>query len=230
MFHSASDKAKLFAKNFSNNSNLLGISFPTFPARTNLELYNIDVTPTLVQKVMIKHSCGGSEELWVWTLIHTSWGLEYFVREFCTPDCLKVSSVFPVLKNIGERSMTRNYCHVSLLSVVNKITEKRVDDRLFDHLEKYGLWSLLYGFRSSWSTPDLLTIVSYRIARAFNRPIRPIIKSFIHGHFVFTFIKGEIPTCCHGKETKRNMEDLHSFGIIGFELHFKIFWPSWQGS
>ena len=37
---SASDKAKLFAKNFPKNSNLddLGISLPDFAARTNLKL------------------------------------------------------------------------------------------------------------------------------------------------------------------------------------------------
>ena len=38
-------------------------------------------------------------------------------------------------------------------------------------LEKCGLFSdFQYGFRSSWSTADLLTVVSDRIARAFNRP------------------------------------------------------------
>ena len=42
----ASDKAKLFAKNFSKNSNLddSGISLPIFPSRTNLKLHN-SVTP-----------------------------------------------------------------------------------------------------------------------------------------------------------------------------------------
>ena len=39
-----------------------------------------------------------------------------------------------------------------------------------DHLEKCGLFSdFQYVFRSSWSTADLLTIVSDRLARAFNR-------------------------------------------------------------
>ena len=40
----------------------------------------------------------------------------------------------------------------------------------FDHLENCGLFSdFQYGFRSSRSTADLLTVVSDRIARAFNR-------------------------------------------------------------
>ena len=44
---SASDKAKLFAKNFSKNSNPddSGISLPVFPSRTNLKLHNISITP-----------------------------------------------------------------------------------------------------------------------------------------------------------------------------------------
>ena len=51
---SASDKAKLFAKNFSKNSNLddLGISLPVFSSRTNLKLYNISVTPKTVKQVI----------------------------------------------------------------------------------------------------------------------------------------------------------------------------------
>ena len=41
---------------------------------------------------------------------------------------------------------------------------------LVDHLEKWGLFSdFQHGFRSSQSTADLLTVVSDRIARAFNR-------------------------------------------------------------
>ena len=47
---SASDKVKLFAENFSKNSNLddSGISLPVFPFRTNLKLHNIFVTPKMI--------------------------------------------------------------------------------------------------------------------------------------------------------------------------------------
>ena len=50
---SASDKAKLFAENFSETSNLddSGISLPVFPSRTNL--HNISVTPKMAKKVII---------------------------------------------------------------------------------------------------------------------------------------------------------------------------------
>ena len=52
---SASDKAKLFAENFSLNSNLddSGISLPVFPSRTNLKLHNISLTPKMVKKVVM---------------------------------------------------------------------------------------------------------------------------------------------------------------------------------
>ena len=51
---SVSEKAKLFAENFSKNSNLddSGISLPALPSRTNLKLHNICVTPKMVKKVI----------------------------------------------------------------------------------------------------------------------------------------------------------------------------------
>ena len=51
---SASDKAKLFAENFSKNFNLddSSISLPVFPSRTNFKLHNIYVTPKMAKKVM----------------------------------------------------------------------------------------------------------------------------------------------------------------------------------
>ena len=52
--------------------------------------------------------------------------------------------------------------------MVGKVFEKRVNNRLVDHLEKCGLFSdLQYGFRSSQTTAYLLTVVSHRTARAF---------------------------------------------------------------
>ena len=76
----------------------------------------------------------------------------------------------PVFKNVGERSTGKNYRPVSFLSVVSKVFEKLVNNKTADLLEKCGLFSnFQYGFRSSRSTADLLTVVSDRIARAFNR-------------------------------------------------------------
>ena len=92
------------------------------------------------------------------------------LKESCFPDCWKVLSVVPVFKNVGERSTIKTYRPVSLLSVVSKVFEKNVNNRLFNHLEKFGLFSdFQYEFRSSWSTADLQTVLSDGIARAFNK-------------------------------------------------------------
>ena len=52
---SASDKANLFAKNFSKNSNLEdpGIPLCAFPSRTNLKLHNTSVTPKIFKKIIM---------------------------------------------------------------------------------------------------------------------------------------------------------------------------------
>ena len=91
------------------------------------------------------------------------------LKEFCFPDCWKVSLVVPIYKNIGERSTAKNYRPVSLLSVVNKIFEKLVNNRIVHHLEKCGLLisSMVLGILDQLQ--NLLTIVSNRIVRAFNR-------------------------------------------------------------
>ena len=87
---------------------------------------------------------------------------DMFLKESCFPDCWKVSFVVPVNENVGKRSTAKNY-HQIILSVVNKVFEKHVNNRLVDHLKKCGLFQ--YGFRS---TEDLLTVVSDRIAWGFN--------------------------------------------------------------
>ena len=73
-----------------------------------------------------------------------------------------------VFKNVGERSNVQNYRPVSLLSVVTKVFEKLVNNRIVDHLEIVD-HHFQYGFSSSRSTTDLLTVVSDRIATAFHR-------------------------------------------------------------
>ena len=95
---------------------------------------------------------------------------ELFIKKYCFPDFWKVSSGVPVFKNVWERSTAKNYRPVSLLCVVSKVFEKLGNNRIVDHPEKSCLFSdFQYSFRSSQSTADLLTVVSDRIARAFNR-------------------------------------------------------------
>ena len=92
------------------------------------------------------------------------------LKESCFPDCLKVSLVVPVFKNIEEKSTAKNYCPVSLLSVVRFVSKKLINNRIIDHLKKCDLVSeCQYGFRSFQSTADLPAVVSDRIAKVFNR-------------------------------------------------------------
>ena len=76
----------------------------------------------------------------------------------------------PVFRNVWESSTPKKYRTFSLVSVVSKVFEKLVNNEIVDHLDKCGLFSeFQYSFRSSRSTADILTVVSDRIARGFNR-------------------------------------------------------------
>ena len=159
---SSSEKAKLFAENFSKNSNLddSGISLPVFSSRTNLKLHNISVTHKMVRKVVMNldlSKASGPDCIPVVVLKNCEPELSYilaelfnkYLKESCFPNCWKVSSVVPVFKNVGERSTAKNYHPVSLLCVVSKVFEKLVNNRIVDHLEKCGHFSdFQYGFRS----------------------------------------------------------------------------------
>ena len=120
---SAFDKANLFAKNFSKNSNLdvSGISSPNFPFRANLKLHNISVTPKMVKQVITGQNLDSSKVpgpdcFLVTVLKNCQPELSYILAELfnmclnesCFPDCWKVSSVIPVFKNIEERFTAKN--------------------------------------------------------------------------------------------------------------------------
>ena len=176
-------KQNYLLKFFSKNSDLDDsvISLPVFPSRTNLKLQSISITPKIVKKVITSFdssNASGPDCLPVVHLKNCEPELSYVLaklfniclKESCFPDCGKVSLVVPVFKNVGERSTAKNYHPVSLLSVVSKVFAKFVNNRIVEQLENCGLFSdFQYGFRSSRSTADLLTVVSDRIARAFNR-------------------------------------------------------------
>ena len=94
------------------------------------------------------------------------------LKESCFPDCWKVSLVVPIFKNVGERSTAINYGPVSLLSVVRKVFQKLVNNRIVDHLIKFVLFSdFQYDFRSSQSTADLLTVDLIELIGVFNRSV-----------------------------------------------------------
>ena len=124
--------AKLFAKNFSKNSNFddNGVSLPVFPCRTNLKLNNISITPKMVKKVATNLDLSNMPDpdcIPVVVLKNCEPELLYilaelfnmFLKEPCFSDCWKASLVVLVFKNVGERSTAKNYQPVSLLSVVS---------------------------------------------------------------------------------------------------------------
>ena len=119
MLSSASDKAKLFAENFSMNSNLddSGISLPVFPSRTNLKLHNISVTPKMVRKVVMNldlSKASGPDCISVVVLKNYEPEFSYIIaelfnkclKESCFLDFWKVSLVVPVSKNVGLQLKT----------------------------------------------------------------------------------------------------------------------------
>ena len=72
--------------------------------------------------------------------------------------------MIPTFETVAERSTAKNYRPVRFLSLVSKVFEKLVNNRIVDHIEKYGIFSdFKYGFRSSRSTADLLTVVFDKI-------------------------------------------------------------------
>ena len=99
MLSSASDKAKIFAENFSKNSKFddSGISLPVFPSRTNLELH-LSVTPKMVKKVIMNldlSKASGPDCIAVVVLKNCEPELSYILaelfnkclKETCFPDC-----------------------------------------------------------------------------------------------------------------------------------------------
>ena len=49
----------------------------------------------------------------------------------------------PIFKNVGERAIAKNSRPLSLLSMVSKIFEKLVNNRIVDHLEECGLFFVI---------------------------------------------------------------------------------------
>ena len=134
MLSSGSDKEKLFAENFSQNSNLAdsGISLLVFSSRTNLKLHNISVTPKMVKKVIMNldlSKAPGPDCTPVVVLKNIEPERSYRLAELlnkclmesCFPDYWKVSSVVPIFNNVGKRSTAKNYHPVSLLSIVSSL-------------------------------------------------------------------------------------------------------------
>ena len=108
MLSSASDKAILFAENFSKNSNLddSGISSPVFSSRTNLKLHNISVTPKMVKRVIMNFDLSkgsGPDCIPVVVLKNCEPELSYILAELFN-NCLK-QSCFPEVGRFSQWSL-----------------------------------------------------------------------------------------------------------------------------
>ena len=138
----------------SENSNLdhSDISLPVFPSKANLTLHNISVIHNIVKKVVTNLDSSKTPSpvcIPVAVLKKCEPELSYILaelfnmclKESCFPDCWKVSSVVPVFTNVGKKSTAKNYRSVSLRSVISKVFEKLVNNRIVDHLKKCGLFS-----------------------------------------------------------------------------------------
>ena len=142
------------------------------PSKTNLKLHNISVTPKMVKKVIMSldlSKTSGLDCIPVVVLKNCEPDFSYILAELFNKclkesyflDFWKVSSVFPVFKNVWERSTAKTY-------LVSKVFEKLKNNRIVDHLGECSLFSdFQYGFRSSVLNADLFTVVSGRIARGF---------------------------------------------------------------
>ena len=104
----------MFAENFFKFDS--GISLPVFPSTTNLKLYNFSVTHKIVKQVITSldsSKAPGPDCIPVAVLKCCQPELSCMLAELFNisvedssfPDCWKVSSVVPVFKDVGERSM-----------------------------------------------------------------------------------------------------------------------------
>ena len=78
------------------------------------------------------------------------------------PDELKVAKCVPIFKK-GKKDDPSNYRPISILSSINKVFEKLLYQRLYEHFTKLNiLYEFQYGFRQNHSTTQaLIEIIDY---------------------------------------------------------------------
>ena len=177
---SSTDKANIFASKFAAHSTLddLGCPLPDFPPVTDEKLSDFKVSAGQVAsliKELDATKATGPDNIPVVVLKHLSPELSPILaklfnrclKERCFPTSWKTSAVCPVFKNAGEKSAPSQYRPISLLSIISKLFECVINKRVLDHLVKNNLLSdVQYGFRSSRSTADVLTVLTHRISEA----------------------------------------------------------------
>lgn len=80
------------------------------------------------------------------------------------PECWKVASIRPIHKN-GPTELPENYRPIALLSILSKILEKIVNNRIVNFFEKHKLISdRQFGFQRGRSTEDAATLLTNSVA------------------------------------------------------------------
>ena len=84
------------------------------------------------------------------------------IRTGIYPDELKIAKCVPIFKK-GRKDDPSNYRPISILSSINKVFEKLLYRRLYDHFTKLNiLYDYQYGFRQNHSTNQaLIEIIDY---------------------------------------------------------------------
>ena len=173
------DKAEHFAQRFSRNSNLddTGHPLPEFEARTHQVLRTISITPKKVAAVIRSldpSKATGPDGIPVVVLQRCcpeissilSKLFNKLLTQSCFPSCWKVPNVIAAFKNSGDRSDSGNYRPISLLPIISKVFESLMASSIIRHMDSLKLFSdCQYGFRSSRSTADVLTVISERLSR-----------------------------------------------------------------
>ena len=177
---SSTDKTSIFASKFASHSTLddQGCLPPEFPNLTDERLCDLKVSAGQISK-LIKEldstKATGPDSIPVVVLKHLSPELSPILaklfnrclKEKCFPTSWKTSAVCPVFKNAGDKSAPSQYRPISLLSIISKLFESVINKGVIDHLVKNNLLSdVQYGFRSSRSTADVLTVITHRISEA----------------------------------------------------------------
>ena len=150
----STDKANLFAGNFSYNSTLDDSYqlLPDFPSRTEHRLTSRKITARMVSHAIYHlDTCKATGPDRIPSIVLKMCSPELSpvlaklynkcLAKSCFPSCWKSSEVVPAFKNDGDRSDPGKYRPISLLSIVSKIFESFINDSLIKHLDSTGLFS-----------------------------------------------------------------------------------------
>jgi hypothetical protein len=143
-------------------------------------LFLSDITEREVRNTILSlkrnNSCG-HDEIPATLLVHCVdefvGPLTILINQSCQegifPDSLKLSIIKPIFKK-GNKHNVSNYRPIALLSVISKIFEKIVCNKIYDFFEKYHIFSEnQHGFRKNRSTTSAVFECNVDILNALNR-------------------------------------------------------------